>query len=506
MMNTHGAWERVAIRRTGLVVLLAGLASLAVALVLTLPQTATAGHSPTADLVAVDTDPTGNTNDTIGAIEANGAAQVGDPVTVDVVIDNVSDLLGFSLDLTFDATILSFTGLDEEFSILSGGVVPGSNPPAPFNPLVVGELGDAPAGLLKIFVAMAAGGTELPGGLDGFLIRLSFDAVGPGTSPLTLSTIDLAAGTGAAPEKFAPTATADGTVVVTSPDVAPTAVDDPGAGAPLSTQPGGFIHIGVLGNDTAGTNTLDVATVTVTQQPPVGQGTAIANIDGTIDYFAPAAGFQGTTTFQYTVDGTGGLTSNAGIVTVNVDGNPPTITPPTDITVVETSLDAGAAQTTEDASGRSIATFLGQATATDPEDGDISANVLATVTGAAPPDPFLVGDTTADFHVSDSAGNPAPIQSAVVSVLAFDVDTDGDGTDNGDEVFNGTDPNDATSCPTDLNGSGGPVDILDVILMINATGAPYDARFDLNRDGTFVDFLDLIVLLNAFDQTCQAAP
>ena len=162
-MNTHRAWERVAIRRAWLAVLLAGLASLAVALVLTLPQTATAGHGPTATLVAVDTNPTGNTNDTLGTIDANGAAQVGDPVTVDIVTQNVSDLLAFSLALGFDENVLTFTDLTAQFSILSGGVVPGSNPPSPFNPLVVSEVGDPANGSLEIIVAMAAGGTELSG-------------------------------------------------------------------------------------------------------------------------------------------------------------------------------------------------------------------------------------------------------------------------------------------------------------------------------------------------------
>ena len=58
----------------------------------------------------------------------------------------------------------------------------------------------------------------------------------------------------------------------------------------------------------------------------------------------------------------------------------------------------------------------------------------------------------------------------------------------------------------DLNRTDGFIDILDVILMVNAIEVGvYNATFDLNRDGASVDFLDLVVLLGSFRTFCNPA-
>ena len=105
MSTKQRTLQRALIRRTSLAVLLAGFLSLAVVLVLSFPP-ATANHSPAAASVAVDTDVTGNDHETIGATEPNGTAEVGDQITVGVVIDNVTNLLGFSFGVDFNRPAL----------------------------------------------------------------------------------------------------------------------------------------------------------------------------------------------------------------------------------------------------------------------------------------------------------------------------------------------------------------------------------------------------------------
>jgi len=101
------------------------------------------------------------------------------------------------------------------------------------------------------------------------------------------------------------------TVTVTvAPSAAPVAFAD--AASTTSDTPA---TIAVLANDVgAGINPASVAIAT-----PSANGTAVANLNGTIT-FTPAAGFVGSTSFAYTVanSATPPLTSNAATVTVTV--------------------------------------------------------------------------------------------------------------------------------------------------------------------------------------------
>jgi VCBS repeat-containing protein len=76
------------------------------------------------------------------------------------------------------------------------------------------------------------------------------------------------------------------------------------------------IGIDVLANDSDPDGTLDVATVTIVDQPDQG-GTVTVNPDGTITY-TPKKNFKGTEIFTYTVDDDAGATSNIASVEVNV--------------------------------------------------------------------------------------------------------------------------------------------------------------------------------------------
>ena len=94
------------------------------------------------------------------------------------------------------------------------------------------------------------------------------------------------------------------------PNPAPTATNDSAALATNAT-----VVISVLANDSSPAGALNPASLALSA--PTG-GSAVANADGTVSYSAP--GVAGTYSFSYTVQDTGGLTSNAATVTLTVGG------------------------------------------------------------------------------------------------------------------------------------------------------------------------------------------
>ncbi|KAA3608898.1 MAG: hypothetical protein DWQ00_00145 [Candidatus Scalindua sp.] len=95
-----------------------------------------------------------------------------------------------------------------------------------------------------------------------------------------------------------------------SGDQAPTANDDT-ATTPVYTR----VSINVLANDTEHDGTIDPTTVKVLGDPT--NGTAIVNVDGTVDY-TPVTGYTGQDFFRYTVDDDLGVTSNEATVMVTI--------------------------------------------------------------------------------------------------------------------------------------------------------------------------------------------
>jgi len=104
------------------------------------------------------------------------------------------------------------------------------------------------------------------------------------------------------------------TVTITPTNDAPTAVNDT-----AQVTSGGTTTINVAANDTDSDGTLDLTTVTITQQPV--NGTATANSDGTVTYTHNGSATT-TDTFKYTIKDNSGNTSNAATVTVAI-GNAP---------------------------------------------------------------------------------------------------------------------------------------------------------------------------------------
>jgi uncharacterized integral membrane protein len=102
------------------------------------------------------------------------------------------------------------------------------------------------------------------------------------------------------------------TVTITVSPRGPNAVDD--SASTSYTTP---VTIAVLGNDLAGAQPLNVSSVSITRGPSANGATAVVIVGGSIQY-APAAGFVGTDSFEYSVCDTSIPTPLCDIATVTV--------------------------------------------------------------------------------------------------------------------------------------------------------------------------------------------
>ncbi len=107
-------------------------------------------------------------------------ADVDDDVTIDVIIFNASDLYGFQFNLNYDSNILEFKDATEGTFLNENGAADTLHLP-PSNPSL---------GLIKNAVCVRKGQI---GGVDGdgVLETLTFTALSTGTSPITLSGVQL---------------------------------------------------------------------------------------------------------------------------------------------------------------------------------------------------------------------------------------------------------------------------------------------------------------------------
>ena len=120
--------------------------------------------------------------DTLAAVSIDPSSTpviVGNPVNLNVDISNVSDLYAFQFDIGFDPTILSATNTTEGAFLPSGG--------ATF--FVAGTI-DNVGGTITDTADTLIGAVPGVGG-DGVLATLQFQAIGNGTSPITLLNIIL---------------------------------------------------------------------------------------------------------------------------------------------------------------------------------------------------------------------------------------------------------------------------------------------------------------------------
>jgi len=150
----------------------------AVAVLLVQPQSPQAVTAPT---VSVDTEITGNSAITVGAVDTcqSVAASAG-PLSVDIVIQGVTSLSLFEADLLYGGAVLTVVD-----PVLSEFIL--AEPPFP--PPVVFDFSDAPPDNDGVFhIALASNGS---GSGSGVIVRLALQPTGSGTSHLKLDKVSM---------------------------------------------------------------------------------------------------------------------------------------------------------------------------------------------------------------------------------------------------------------------------------------------------------------------------
>jgi general secretion pathway protein D len=115
----------------------------------------------------------------------------GGPYLVPISISGASRLSTVSLSLTFNPAVLRVRTVQEGALLQQGGVK------ATFTQKV-----DAAGG--RVDIAVVRGADVLGASGTGLVAAIMFDAVAPGSSPLSLSGVGTLAGGGAAPLQFQP--------------------------------------------------------------------------------------------------------------------------------------------------------------------------------------------------------------------------------------------------------------------------------------------------------------
>ncbi|MBW8311506.1 MAG: tandem-95 repeat protein [Rhizobium sp.] len=187
-------------------------------------------------------------------------------------------------------------------------------------------------------------------------------------------------------------------------NAAPLAVDD--AGATVGVAP---VTTDVLAND----SDPEAGPLAVSIAATPGNGSVAVNADGSITY-TPAAGFQGTDTYQYTITDAAGLTATA-TVTITVGWLP--LLPSDDSATVASGAAGGTAvanvlgNDTLDGGPATLATVsLSQVSTTNP---NVTLDVATGAVNVAPGTP--AGTYTVVYEVCELA-NPANCEQASVTV------------------------------------------------------------------------------------------
>ena len=166
-------------------------------------------------------------------------------------------------------------------------------------------------------------------------------------------------------------------------------------------------------------------------------------VDGTVVVAndAPSVFPIGTTLVTFSAaDVAGNQASVTRQVTVG-DTSAPTVTPPNDISVVET----GGGGISRDAAV--LASFFAGASATDAVDADL---VIDNDAAAVLP----VGANVITFSATDGDGNTGSATATITVIAAGAGDQDGDGISDVFEATNGLDPNSAADADDDPDGDG----------------------------------------------------
>jgi gliding motility-associated-like protein len=248
------------------------------------------------------------------------------------------------------------------------------------------------------------------------------------------------------------------TVVIKTPGVAPSPVDDAGT-TPVNTP----VTIPVLNNDGG---PLDSSTVTIVTPPT--HGTVVVNPDGTVTY-TPNPGYTGPDTLTYTVKSPDGTTSVPAkvVITTTPAPVPPAAVNDSTTTPVNTPV------TIPVLSNDSTKTYpIAPATVVitqQPKHGTVTVNPNGTVTYT--PANNYAGPDTLLYTVKDTTGlvsNPATVVIKTLGVAPSPLDDAGT-----------TPPNISVTIPV-LNNDGGPLDSSTVTIVT----PPTHGTVVVNPDGT----------------------
>jgi hypothetical protein len=210
------------------------------------------------------------------------------------------------------------------------------------------------------------------------------------------------------------TATGTVAVTVTSVNDAPTATND----TVTVAEDSGATVVNVLANDSFAPDVGETLTVTAVTQPANGAVT----LTGGVVRFTPAANFNGTTSFSYTIsDGNGGTATGTVTVTVTSVNDAPTATNDT-VTVAEDSGATVVNVLANDSIAPDVGETLTVTAVTQPANGTVTltggvvrftpaANFTGTSTFTVTISDGNGGTATSTVTVTVTAANDAPIVS-----------------------------------------------------------------------------------------------
>ncbi len=191
----------------------------------------------------------------------------------------------------------------------------------------------------------------------------------------------------------------------------PVAVNDPSINILANTS----VSRDVVGNDTDAENdTLFVNPDYDTASVNAGTVTCLTNVTTPTSQctYTPATDFCGSDSFTYRAfDGTDPSANRATVFFQVGDSNPPVVTAPTPNPLTIILPPGTPAGTTVPATDPTIAAWLADASAVDPQDGIVPVSNNA-------PDNFPVGTTTVTFTATDVCNNTGSAQASVVIEIA----------------------------------------------------------------------------------------
>ena len=354
------------------------------------PATVTA-PAPLTVLVPVGTTSLSASNPLITAFLASGSANDAEDGVLSVSNDAPADFAVGTTTVTFSATdgcgltaATSSTVTIEESTL--AGTPPNLTVPSPITVTasLCGTSVPASDSAIAAFLNGATANDAEDGNLSASIVNNAPTDFPASINPGTMTTVTFSVTDSGDPNGIASTTTASSTVTVVDPNTAPSVAAPANQTIVLPFGVSGPVPV----TDPAIANWLALATATDTQDGSL----AVSNS-------APANLPIGTTLVTFTAtDGCGQTTTATAAVTIETN-TPPSLTVP-----IRTTVIGGLCATSIPASHPEIQSFLNAATASDVEDGNLTASITNNAPTDFPASTFGAA-TRVSFSVTDS-GNP----------------------------------------------------------------------------------------------------